>query len=139
MKGYNKVMLIGRLAADPEYRQTPSGKAVVNFPLAVHRKSVKDPDGADFHHVVAWGSMAEFSKKILKKGMAVFVIGKILKRFYEGKNGKQTVTEIVMEDVNILTWKGRESTAQDPAESEEELDVDEIDVSGEDMSATLSA
>ncbi len=135
MKGYNKVMLIGRLAADPELRQTTTGRSVASFALAVHRQSVKEPNNADFHQVVAWSKLADFCSRILKKGMTVFITGKLVKHSYEGKNGKQFATEVILQDVNILTWKGRESVVEDPADD----DIEEVEVSGDELSATILA
>jgi len=69
----NKVMLIGRLGADPEVRYVPSGSAVANFTLATNR-SFKDKEGkiqeqTDWHRIVAWSRLAEFAKQYLRKGM----------------------------------------------------------------------
>lgn len=128
-------MLIGRLAADPELRQTTTGRSVANFGLAVHRKSLSPPNNVDFHQIVAWSKMADFCARTLKKGMTVFVTGKLVKHSYEGKNGKQYTTEVVLQDVNILTWKGKESKVEDPAD----FDIEEVEVSGDELSATILA
>ncbi len=134
MKSFNRVMLIGNLTADPELRSTTTGKTVAYFTLAVNHRSSKDPEGGvDFHRIVAWNKMADFSSKYLKKGMAVFLVGRLANHSFEGKNGKQWVTEILLQDLNILTWRGRETSV------EETPVVEEVDVATGEISATMFA
>jgi single-strand DNA-binding protein len=136
MRGYNKVMLLGRLTADPECRQTTTGKSVAHFSIAVDRNMPKGSEPVvDFHRVVAWQSLADFVGKYLKKGMGVFIIGALYKHSYEGKLGKQIITEIVLREINVLTWKGKESKIKEPAETV----VEEVEMSTEELSATISA
>lgn len=136
MRGYNKVMLLGRLTADPECRQTTTGKSVAHFAIAVDRNVPKGGEQVtDFHRVIAWNGLADFAGKYLKKGMAVFLIGSLYKHSYEGKLGKQTIVEIVLREINVLTWKGKESKIEDPVE----MIVEEVQVSGEELSATMVA
>jgi len=103
-------MLIGHLAADPELRQTKSGKAVANFPLATNRL-VKSEEGkkqevADFHRVVAWSKLAEICSQYLIKGMAVFIEGRLTNTSFDDKDGvRHFRTEIVADTLNILTPK----------------------------------
>lgn len=95
----NKVMLIGRLAADPEIRFTQSNKCVASYRLAVDRafKAEGQPD-ADFIGCVAWGKNGEFCQKYLHKGMKIAVEGRIQTRNYDDKDGKKVyVTEIIVE------------------------------------------
>lgn len=77
----NKVILIGRLAADPEIRFTQSNKCVASYRLAVDRafKAEGQPD-ADFIGCVAWGKNGEFCQKYLHKGMKIAVEGRIQTR-----------------------------------------------------------
>lgn len=95
----NKVILIGRLAADPEIRFTQSGKCVASYRLAVDRayKSDGQPD-ADFINCVAWGKNGEFCEKYLHKGVKIAVEGRIQTRSYDDKDGKKVyVTEVIVE------------------------------------------
>ena len=66
---FNKVILGGRLTADPEIKQTPSGIPVVTFSIAVNRNRSKDGDAqqADFINCVAWRNTAEFNSSHFKK------------------------------------------------------------------------
>lgn len=95
----NKVILIGRLAADPEIRFTQSNKCVASYRLAVDRafKAEGQPD-ADFIGCVAWGKNGEFCQKYLHKGMKIALEGRIQTRTYDDKDGKKVyVTEIIVE------------------------------------------
>jgi len=110
MRSLNRAMLIGHIAADPELRQTKDGLSVANFPLATNH-FVKGDNGekrefADFHRIIAWGKLGEICEEYLKKGMAVYVDGRIVNRSFDDKEGKKHYrTEIIAETLNILTWK----------------------------------
>lgn len=95
----NKVVLIGRLAADPEIRYTQSSKCVASYRLAVDRafKSDGQPE-VDFIGCVAWGKNGEFCQKYLHKGMKIAVEGRIQTRNYDDRDGKKVyVTEVIVE------------------------------------------
>ena len=95
----NNVVLIGRLAADPEIRYTQSGKCVASYRLAVDRafKSDGQPE-VDFIGCVAWGKNGEFCQKYLHKGMKIAVEGRIQTRNYDDRDGKKVyVTEVIVE------------------------------------------
>ena len=110
----NKVLLIGRLGADPEVRYAPSGSAVANFNLATNR-SFKDKEGGaqeqtDWHKIVAWTRLAEFAKQYLHKGMRVYVEGRIQYREWQDQNGvKRYGTDIVANDIQMLDSPGARS------------------------------
>ena len=81
----NKVILAGRLTADPELKQTQSGIAVVSFSIAVNRRfasrdSQQGQPEADFFRVTAWRSTAEFIAKYFHKGSAICITGSIQNR-----------------------------------------------------------
>jgi len=140
MKSYNKAMLLGHLTADPELRSTPTGKTVTTFNLAINRRGGKtSEESVDFHRIVAWNQKAEFCCRNLKKGMAVFIVGNLMNHSFEGKNGKQYVTEVILQDVNILTWKGREQAPEVDEPTEDDVQIEEVDVAEDDISATMSA
>jgi len=109
MKTLNRAMLIGHLAADPELRETKSGKTVCSFALATNRFLKSDGEKqeiADFHKIIAWGKLGEICAEHLSKGMAVYVDGRIINRSFEDKDGKRHyVTEIVLDGLNMLTSK----------------------------------
>lgn len=95
----NKCILIGRLTAEPDIRETNSGTTVAQYRLAVDRqfKQEGQPD-ADFLPCVAWGRNGDFADKYLHKGMRIAVEGRIQVRTYDDKDGKKVyVTEIIVD------------------------------------------
>ena len=115
MKGsINKVIIIGRLGADPDLRYMPSGDPVANFNVATD-ESFKDKDGnlqekTEWHKVVAFKRLAEICGEYLKKGKLVYVEGRIQTRSWEDKNGvKRFTTEIVANVMQMLEKKGEVS------------------------------
>lgn len=109
-RSWNRVELIGNLTRDPELRYTPNGAAVCTLGLATNRTFVSDGEKreeVDFHRLVAWNKLAELCHQLLKKGIKVFVSGRLQTRSFEGQDGVQRqITEIVLEDMIILTPKG---------------------------------
>ncbi|MDW8394630.1 MAG: single-stranded DNA-binding protein [Anaerolineae bacterium] len=107
MRGLNKVLLIGWLGRDPELRYTPSGKAVVSFPIETHREWVT-ADGqrheeVEWFNVVAWGALAEICKHHLSRGQQVYIEGRLQTRSWEDDAGKRHVrTEIVANEMVLL-------------------------------------
>ena len=110
----NKVILMGRLTADPELRQTTQGTSVTNITLAVDRKYTKDGERqTDFIRCTAWRNTAEFIVKYFKKGQMAAVIGTIETRQWEDSEGKkQYGTDIVVDDVYFTGAKGE--TKEEP-------------------------
>ncbi len=105
----NKVILIGRLARDPELRTTSSGIASLNFSLAVARNFTNQNGEreADFINCVAWRKQAENMAKYCQKGSQVAVEGRITTRSYDAQDGtKRYVTEVVCDNVTFLGSKG---------------------------------
>ncbi|MBQ7336810.1 MAG: single-stranded DNA-binding protein [Clostridia bacterium] len=109
----NKVVLCGRLTADPELKQTTSGIAVVSFTLAVNRRyQAKNTDGtqaqqqADFISVVAWRQTAEFISRYFRKGSALCVTGSIQTRSWQDAQGqKRYATEVVADEAMFVDSK----------------------------------
>ena len=108
----NKVILCGRLTADPELKQTASGIAVVSFSLAVNRRyQSKSADGAqaqqaDFINVVAWRQTAEFISRYFKKGSALCITGSIQTRSWQDQQGqKRYATEVVADEAMFVDSK----------------------------------
>ena len=101
----NKVILGGRLTADPELRTTQSGLPVTTFTVAVSRnyKSNDQQPQSDFINVVAWRSTAEFVSKYFHKGSSICVIGSIQTRKWQDQNGQDRyTTEIKAQRVQFL-------------------------------------
>lgn len=106
-RSWNRVELIGNLTRDPELRYTPNGAAVVTFGMATNRTYVSEgerKEEVDFHRLVAWNKLAELCNQLLKKGNRVFISGRLQTRSWEAQDGTQRqVTEIVIEDMILLT------------------------------------
>lgn len=103
----NKVILGGRMVADPELKQTNSGKSVVSFSMAVNRRYQKDGDQkADFISVVAWNQTAEFVAKYFGKGSSIGIVGSIQTRTWEDTKGqKRYATEVIAEEAYFVDSK----------------------------------
>lgn len=104
---YNKVLLIGNVGRDPEVRHLESGAAVATFTLATTER-YKDRNGqyqdqTEWHNIVCWRNLAEFSQNYIVKGSQVFVEGKIRTRSWTDQTGqKRYTTEIVADNIRLL-------------------------------------
>lgn len=103
----NHVVLMGRLVADPELRQTPAGVSVTSFRIAVDRDYSKDGERqADFIDIVAWRQTADFVARYFAKGRMIAVDGAIQTRNYKDKQGnKRTAVEVVADSVYFADSK----------------------------------
>ena len=107
----NKVILVGRLAQDPEVRYTASGKAVASFNLAINRFSSGQGQNADFIPIVAWEKLAETCGNNLTKGQRVLVDGRLQIHSYEANDGqKRRVAEVVAQSIEFLERRQAPST-----------------------------
>ena len=101
----NRVVLIGRLANDPELKYTPSGIPVATFTLAVNRPipNAQGEREADFIPIVAWRQSAEFASNYLTKGRLVAVEGKLQIRSWVAQDGSRRKTaEVVADNLRSL-------------------------------------
>lgn len=112
----NKVILIGRLCAEPEIRYTPSQTPVATYRLAVDRRAKNEGQAdADFLTCVAWNKGAEFASKYLHKGTKIAIEGQIRTRSYEDKEGKRVfVTEIIVDRHEFCESKAAASGNYEP-------------------------
>lgn len=106
----NKVTLIGNLGGDPEVKHLESGAVVARIPLATNErykdKSGEWQDKTEWHNVILWRERAEQAEKILKKGMTIYVEGKITYRKYQDKDGNDKyITDIVGNGFKVVDWK----------------------------------
>lgn len=119
MANFNKVILVGRLTADPELKQTTTGLSVCSFSIAVNRRFSKAAEGqptADFFNIVAWRNTAEFICRHFAKGRAIIVCGRLENRTWtDDQNVKHMVTEIVAEEVDFADSKTDGSVSSAPA------------------------
>ena len=98
----NKVILMGRLAREPEVRYSQGGEpiAVARYTLAVNRRfKRKDELEADFIPCVAFGKAGEFAEKYFKKGQMVSVVGRLQVRSWDDNEGKKRwSTDVIVEE-----------------------------------------
>lgn len=116
----NKVILIGRLCADPEVRYTQNQKPVATYRLAVDRQVKREGQAeADFLNCVAWNKGAEFASKYLHKGTKIAIEGQVRTRTYDDKDGKRVfVTEILVDRHEFCESKSSASGNSEPEYSE---------------------
>jgi single-strand DNA-binding protein len=103
----NRVFLIGNLGADPEMKETTTGKKVAHMKLATNdtyqTNQGEKVTETQWHNLVAWGKLAEKAEEELQKGSEVSVEGKISYRSYVDKEGlKRYVTEITVLELSLI-------------------------------------
>ncbi|MEX1013762.1 MAG: single-stranded DNA-binding protein [Candidatus Paceibacterota bacterium] len=142
----NKVILIGRLTADPQLRTTNSGNPVTSFSIATNRvwtgSDGQKNEETEFHNIVVWGRQAEVSNQFLSKGSLVMIEGRLQTRSWEGKDGnKRYTTEIVAERIQFGPRSANSSSnnvaevdkSKNKKDKEEELPEINLDDEDEDF------
>ncbi len=108
MSSVNKVILIGNVGNDPEVRYLDRGVAIANFNLAttergyIMQNGTQVPDKTEWHNIVLFRNLAEWSERYLKKGMKIYVEGKLQTRRWEKDGQQRQRTEIVAENIQVL-------------------------------------
>lgn len=120
-----KVIIIGRLGADPEVKYLQDGTAVANFTVATSErwksKSGEKQERTEWHKLVVFGRLAEVCSEYLKKGSLVYFEGKLQTRSWEGNDGiKRYVTEIKVNEMEMLG--SRQESRQEVSKDEPDLD-----------------
>jgi len=111
-RSYNRVVLVGRVGQDPEFRATASGTATARFSLAtteVSRDRNEQRGGAgggwnemtEWHRIVLWGALAERAQKTVAKGVMLLVEGRLRTRKWQDKQGQERVTTEVVADTLV--------------------------------------
>lgn len=121
MKGLNKVSLIGNLGRHPDHKLLHGNLPVAHFSLATteifRNKRGELQAHTEWHRVIAWAALADFSLKYLRSGSTVFLEGRIRTRSYISRNGeKKEVTEIIADSV-IMLDKSKEKRISHAMES----------------------
>lgn len=114
----NVVAIMGRLAADPQMRQTQAGKSVCSFRIACDRgrKDANGQNQTDWLNVVAWDKTANFVSRYFSKGSMIAVTGRLQSRNYQDKNGNnRTAIEIVANQVSFCGEKKQDTKSFQPA------------------------
>jgi single-strand DNA-binding protein len=108
----NKVILLGKLGADPDVRYTGSGMAITNLNLATNER-VKNSSGewedqTEWHRVVMFGKMAENAANFLSKGKTVYIEGRLKTESWEdGQGQKKYTTKIYASDMQFIGGSGQ--------------------------------
>ena len=106
---FNKVILGGRLTADPELKTTPSGLSVTTFTIAVNRRFVSQNGNepqADFINCTAWRQTAEFITRYFRKASSICIVGSIQTRSWTDNQGnKRFATEVVVDEAMFVDSK----------------------------------
>ena len=119
----NKVILMGRLCADPEFRQTQSGTPCCRFRVAIDRPKAKDAQQAetDFINVVAWRARAEFVSRYFSKGSRILVEGAMRNNDYTDNNGvKHYGIEVLAENVEFCESKNAGAAPTDQGQYDQQ-------------------
>ena len=109
----NRVILVGHVGQDPELKFTASGHSVATFSLATNEvwmdAEKNKKEHTEWHNIVAWNQLADFSKKYVVKGQLLYVEGRIHTQSWVDKNDvRQKKQEIVCDTITPLDWKNKE-------------------------------
>lgn len=120
MSGVNKVIIVGRLGKEPEVRHLENGAAVANFSVATSetykdRNTGERREQTEWHNVVLWRGLAEVAEKYLHKGDMVYIEGKLRTRSWEKDGVTRYTTEIVGDNMTMLSPKGSNEGASPSA------------------------
>ena len=118
MASFNKVILMGRLVADPELKHTANGTAVTSFSIAVDRRySNANEKKTDFISISAWKQNAEFICKYFLKGSPIIICGELHTRSWKDANGNtKYMTEVVTSEAAFVESKKNSEANSLPAE-----------------------
>jgi single-strand DNA-binding protein len=120
----NKVILLGRLARDPDSSTTQTGKKKVRMTIAVDRPKAKDGTrNADFIGLVAWEKTAEFAETYLAKGQRILVEGRITTGSYEKDGEKRYTTDVNVDRIEFADSKRDNANDADDAEDYGDDDI----------------
>ena len=146
----NKVIIVGRVTADPQLRTTTGGSSVASLSIATNRtwtdKSGKKQEEVEFHHIVLWARQAEIASQFVVKGSLLMIEGRLQTRKWQDKQGQtRYTTEIIGERLQLgpkpssasSTYgsdrQDNDSTQADGDEDIPIINVDEDDIKPEDL------
>ena len=139
MAGFNKVIMVGNLVADPELKQTQNGTAVTTFRIAVSRRFARagEQPQTDFFDVVAWRQTAEFVTRFFTKGRPILVCGSLQTRSWVDANGNKRINyEVVADECTFVDRKSDAPQRREaPADEMPNYSSPKADGSFEELSA----
>ena len=124
MRSINKVILIGNLGKEPEYKTLQDGTAVAKLALATSEsfrlKSGETKTDTQWHTIIVWRGLANFVRDYTRKGSLIYIEGKLQNRHFEDKEGqKKYVSEIVADQVILLDKKLKEENQENNEDLED--------------------
>jgi single-strand DNA-binding protein len=124
----NRVMLIGRLSKDPDFRYTASGTALAKLTLATDRlKRNGEEQPPDWHRITVWGKLAEICAQYLTKDRQIMIEGRIEFGSYEKDGVKHYTTDIVADNMQMLGTRG-DGEYREPREPSKPAGICEADI-----------
>lgn len=121
----NKVQLIGRVGKDPEIKQFDGGTSKASFSLATTERGYKTkagidvPEKTEWHNIVCWRGLATIAERFIRKGSLIYIDGKITTRSWDKDGTKHYMTEIVAENIELLSKTER----TEPVEEKDPFDA----------------
>ena len=130
MASLNKIQLIGRIGKNPDLKYSQSNKAIVNLSIAT-TESWKDKNGekqekTEWHRIVMFGKQAETCEKYVKKGMLLYIEGRLQTRTYEKEGQTHYITEIVANNFQFLEKRQAGTQATPQVESNPDVKDDNV-------------
>lgn len=108
MRGIAKAIIVGTCGAEPEIRQTNSGKKVANFSIATNPKKPNGEEDTQWHRIVCFDKLADIVESIVHKGTRLYAEGRLNHRKYEKDGVERYSTEIVAYDLQVMTTKSEQ-------------------------------
>lgn len=108
MTSVNKVILVGNVGSDPDVRTLERGGIIVSLNLATTERGytmqngIQVPDRTEWHSIVLRNNLADWAERSIRKGMKLYVEGKLQTRSWEKDGQRRSKTEVVAESIQIL-------------------------------------
>ena len=139
----NKVILIGNLGRDPEIKKLENGATLASFSMAtsesyIDKVSGKKIENTDWHDVVLWRGLAELAEKFLKKGMKIYVEGRLKKRSWQDREGNTRYNvEVIGDEMTILSKPDTDTKPREPYTVEANQEISKMENLESDPEDTL--
>lgn len=118
----NKVILVGNVGKDPDIRYLDNNVCVANLTLATTEKGyttasgIQIPDKTEWHNIVLWRGLAEIAEKYVRKGMQIYIEGKIRTRSWDDQNNVRRYTTEIYGDNMMLLGKKSDPVSGNPSD-----------------------
>lgn len=113
----NKQILLGRVGKDVEFKTTETGTKLAKFSLATTEKYTNKQgekvQETQWHNILIWGNLADIANKYVNKGDLLYVEGKTINRSYESNGETKYITEVVVQEMNMLSSKKKQEAESD--------------------------